>query len=41
MNDVKDPTEQAFSRIIVGGAASSDMRKHFRSLPVEYVTSAI
>ncbi|MCC8968028.1 DeoR/GlpR transcriptional regulator [Bradyrhizobium sp. Pear76] len=31
----------AFSRIIVGGAASSDMRKHFRSLPVEYVTSAI
>jgi DeoR family transcriptional regulator, deoxyribose operon repressor len=30
----------AFSRIIVGGSASSDMRKHFRSLPVEYVTNA-
>ncbi len=30
----------AFSRIIVGGTASSDMRKHFRSLPVEYVISA-
>jgi DeoR family deoxyribose operon repressor len=30
----------AFTRIIVGGTASSEMRKHFRSLPVEYVTSA-
>jgi DeoR family deoxyribose operon repressor len=30
----------AFSRIIVGGSASSDMRKHFRGLPVEYVTNA-
>jgi DeoR family deoxyribose operon repressor len=30
----------AFSRIIVGGAATADMRKHFRSLPAEYVTSA-
>ena len=30
----------AFSRIIVGGSAPSDMRKHFRNLPVEYVTNA-
>ncbi|MBR0798990.1 DeoR/GlpR transcriptional regulator [Bradyrhizobium jicamae] len=30
----------AFSRIIVGGSVTSEMRKHFRSLPVEYVTSA-
>ena len=31
----------AFSQIIVGGSVSSDVRKHFRSHPVEYVTSAI
>ena len=30
----------AFSRIIVGGSVPSEMRKHFRSLPVEYVASA-
>jgi len=30
----------AFSRIIVGGSTSSDIRKDFRSLPVEYVTNA-
>jgi DeoR family deoxyribose operon repressor len=29
----------SFSRIIVGGSVSADTRKHFRSLPVEYVTS--
>ncbi len=30
----------SFSRIIVGGSVPADTRKHFRSLPVEYVTSA-
>jgi DeoR family deoxyribose operon repressor len=30
----------AFSQIIVGGSVTPDMRKHFRSLPVEYVTKA-
>ena len=29
----------SFSRIIVGGSVPADTRKHFRSLPVEYVTS--
>ena len=30
----------SFSRIIVGGAVPSETRKHFRGLPVEYVTGA-
>lgn len=30
----------AFSRIIVGGAAPSDQRKPFKALPVDYVTKA-
>ena len=30
----------SFSRIMVGGSVPSDTRKHFRGLPVEYVTSA-
>ncbi|WP_245331959.1 hypothetical protein [Bradyrhizobium sp. NAS80.1] len=30
----------AFSRIIIGGSVSSEMRKLFKSLPVEYARKA-
>jgi DeoR family deoxyribose operon repressor len=30
----------AFSRVIVGGSTTAEMRKHFHSFPMEYVTNA-